>query len=192
MPAENYTPQNACLDICHPEREEACGETINARQKYTATVLSLLSPSLAPYLRWAKAHMPVLIQSLDPSPESRVYNCPLKKLERRHLIPFKSHSQRRCLWWHCHCLCCYPSLVEELAHERGKADSKGWKDLNPVPHEQMAQLGSWANSSRLDCRSKTGDMGTANWGCSTDFKGTRFLCFPITDNINSFFFTNSE
>lgn len=62
VPAENYTPQNACLNISHAEREEACGETIrNARYKYTATVLSILSASLAPYLGWEKAHLPVLI-----------------------------------------------------------------------------------------------------------------------------------
>lgn len=74
----------------------------------------------------------------------------------------------------------------------GKADSKGWEDPNPAPHEQMAQLGFWTSSSRLDCRSKMGYTNTESWGCSTNIKRTRFFCFPITDNINPFVFTNSE
>lgn len=41
--AENYTSQNAYLNILPAEKEAAYGETIgNARYKYTATVLSTL------------------------------------------------------------------------------------------------------------------------------------------------------
>lgn len=167
-------------------REEACGVT---KKKCQAQIHShsavSLSGSVAPYLGWAKAHFPVLIQGLESSHESRACNCLWKNWKKDTVFLLKVTHRESGI--SVIAICCYPSLFEALAHKMGKADSKGWEDPNPTP-----QLGFWTNSSRLNCRSEMGDTRTANWGCSTALKGTRFFCFSITDNLNSFFFTDSE
>ena len=149
MPAENYTPQNAYLNISHAEREAACGETTgNARHKYTATVLSVSSASLASYLGWDKAPLPVLIQTLESSPETSAYNCSLKNWKEHTVFLLKEviHREDGISSVLVVIFDVIPDWLKHLPMKWGRQipmPSPDWGDPNPTP-QLMSRWLNWA------------------------------------------------
>lgn len=147
MPAENCTPQNAYLKILHAEREAAYGKTIgNARHKYTATVLSLSSASLASYLGRAKVPLPVLFQILEPYPESRAYNYSLKNLKEHTVFLFKVIHREDGISGVIVIFAVIPDRLKHLPMKWGRQipmPSPAWGDANPTPPHLMSRWHNW-------------------------------------------------